>query len=68
MKTVGPGVREIRITDDTGEYRSIYLATLEDAVHVYHVFQKKTSKTPQRDIDLARKRYDQHMQSLRGRK
>ena len=45
MPAVGRGIREIRVPDDIGAYRAIYLATLPDAVHVYHVFQKKTQKT-----------------------
>jgi len=56
MKTVGPGVREIRVRDETGAFRVIYLATLADRVLVLHAFQKKTQQTAQRDIDLAAKR------------
>jgi phage-related protein len=37
----------------------IYVAKIRDAVYVLHAFQKKTQKTSQRDIDLARKRYKQ---------
>lgn len=53
MKTVGAGVREIRIRDASGAYRVIYLATLPETVLVLHAFQKKTQATPQRDLDLA---------------
>ena len=56
MKTVGPGVREIRVREKSGAFRVIYLATLPDAVLVLHVFQKKTQATPQKDIELAAKR------------
>jgi phage-related protein len=56
MPSIGKGVREIRIRDDTGAYRAIYIATLPDAVHVLHVFQKKTQKTAQRDLELAKAR------------
>lgn len=56
MKTIGPGVREIRIREDSGAFRVIYLATLPDTVLVLHAFQKKTQATPQRDIDLAASR------------
>ncbi len=56
MKAVGPGAMEIRIHRD-GEWRVIYVARLEKAVYVLHVFEKKTRKTRQADIDLARKRY-----------
>jgi phage-related protein len=53
MKTVGPGVREIRIREAAGAFRVIYLASLGDSVVVLHAFQKKTQQTPQKDIDLA---------------
>ena len=56
MKSVGPGVREIRIRDDAGAFRVIYVATLPDAVYVLHAFQKKTEQTARRDIKLARTR------------
>jgi len=65
MSTVGRGVREIRVRDVSGAYRAIYLATLSDAVHVYHVFQKKTRKTNDRDLEIARQRYQEHMRSLK---
>jgi phage-related protein len=53
MPTIGAGVREIRIRDGIGAYRVIYIATLADAIHVLHVFQKKSQKTAQRDLALA---------------
>ncbi len=56
MRAVGPGVREIRMRDDSGAYRVIYLATLADRVLVLHAFQKKTQQTPQKEIELATKR------------
>jgi phage-related protein len=57
MKTVGVGVNEIRVRDATGAYRVIYLATRPEAVYVLHCFQKKTEKTSQHDIDLAKRRF-----------
>lgn len=57
MNSVGQGVKEIRIRDADGAFRVIYLAKLADAVHVLHCFQKKTEKTADVDIELARKRY-----------
>ncbi len=44
MKTVGPGVKEIRVRDATGACRVIFLATRPEAVYVLHCFQKKTQK------------------------
>jgi phage-related protein len=59
MPTIGKGVEEIRVRDDSGIYRIIYTARLADAVYVLHAFQKKTAATAKRDIDLARKRLQQ---------
>jgi phage-related protein len=59
MKTVGPGVNEIRVRDATGAFRVIYLAARPEGVYVLHCFQKKTRKTPKADIDLAARRFDQ---------
>ncbi|MDM7985892.1 MAG: type II toxin-antitoxin system RelE/ParE family toxin [Smithella sp.] len=58
VAAVGFGVREIRI-HVLGEWRIIYVANIRDAIYVLHAFQKKTQKTSQRDIELARKRYKQ---------
>jgi phage-related protein len=56
-KTVGPGVRELRIRDRSGAFRVIYLAALVDRVVVLHAFQKKTQRTAKADIELASKRF-----------
>ena len=53
MATVGSGVREIRIREDGGAFRILYVAQLADAVVVLHAFEKKAQKTPKRDLDLA---------------
>ena len=54
---VGAGVKEIRIWDDSGTFRVVYLAKLADAVYVLHCFQKKSRETSQQDINVARKRF-----------
>lgn len=51
--TVGQGVREIRI--QTGrQFRVIYLAKFKNKVHILHVFEKKSQKTRQTDIEIAK--------------
>lgn len=55
MTTIGSGAREIRI-QHRGEFRVIYVAKIDDAVHVLHAFQKKTQKTRKRDLEVARQR------------
>ena len=58
MSDIGHGVKEIRI-HELGEYRVIYVAKFASAIYVLHAFAKKTRKTSQSDIDLARLRYKQ---------
>lgn len=59
VPSIGKGVEEIRVWDDSGTYRVIYAARLRDAVYVLHAFQKKTQATSKRDIDLAKQRLAQ---------
>lgn len=61
MPSVGQGVKEIRIRDDAGAFRVIYVAKLAKAVYVLHCFQKKTEQTSSQDVELARKRYKELM-------
>ncbi|WP_299845328.1 type II toxin-antitoxin system RelE/ParE family toxin [uncultured Jannaschia sp.] len=56
MKTVGPGVREIRVRDETGAFRVLYVATFEEAVYVLHCFPKKTRKTSKADLETGVRR------------
>jgi phage-related protein len=64
MTTVGPGVNEIRVSAGR-EYRVLYVAKFAETVYVLHAFDKKTRRTPKRDIDLAAKRYRQLMAERR---
>ena len=59
MPTVGKGVEEIRVTDESGAFRVIYVARRAEAVYVLHAFHKKTQATLRRDIEIARKRFAQ---------
>jgi phage-related protein len=61
MLSIGKGVEEIRMWDDTGTYRVVYRARLANAVYVLHAFQKKTQVTAKRDIGLANKRFTELM-------
>lgn len=56
MQAIGIGVKEIKIKV-SGDWRVIYVAKFAEAIYVLHIFQKKTQKTRQNDIDMARKRY-----------
>ncbi|GHU04708.1 hypothetical protein FACS1894205_3410 [Alphaproteobacteria bacterium] len=57
MPAIGVGSFEIRIRDEAGAFRVIYVAKFADAVHVLHCFQKKTQRTTRSDLDVAAKRY-----------
>jgi phage-related protein len=53
MRTIGAGVREIRVRDATGAFRVIYVLSRADAIYVLNAFQKKTQKTPKHELALA---------------
>lgn len=57
MKSIGPGVNEIRLRDETGAYRVIYLAKFAEAVYVLHCFEKKSQKTSRANLAVATARY-----------
>ncbi|MGA2832217.1 MAG: type II toxin-antitoxin system RelE/ParE family toxin [Terracidiphilus sp.] len=64
MSSVGKGVEEIRVWEESGTFRVIYVAKFAEAVYVLHAFQKKTQETSKRDIETARQRFTELM---RGR-
>jgi phage-related protein len=57
MTSVGAGVREIRVRDEAGVFRMIYLAARPEGVYVLHCFQKKTRQTSRLDLELAVTRF-----------
>jgi len=59
MASIGRGVREIRVHDEVGAFRVIYVATFAEAIYVLHAFQKKMQQTAKHDLDLATKRLRQ---------
>ncbi len=56
MTAIGAGVREIRVRDEAGAFRLIYIAKFLEAVYVLHCFNKKSRQTSAKDIALSRKR------------
>ncbi|KVH58243.1 hypothetical protein WS89_18940 [Burkholderia sp. MSMB1072] len=57
MRTIGVGVREIRLRDASGAFRIVYVATFANAVYVLHCFRKQSARTSKADIELAARRY-----------
>ena len=64
MPSIGAGAMELRVWDEAGSLRMVYVANLADAVYVLHCFQKKTQQTAQRDIELARRRFKALMKEI----
>lgn len=56
MRTVGPGVYELRDQDERAWYRVFYLKKIANLVYVLHCFEKRTAQTEQKDIEVARER------------
>ncbi|MEZ2301568.1 MAG: type II toxin-antitoxin system RelE/ParE family toxin [Microcoleus sp.] len=60
FKGVESGVYEIVKRYDTDTYRAVYAVKIGETIYVLHAFQKKSKqgiKTPQADVDLIKKRY-----------
>jgi phage-related protein len=63
LQGVGNGVRELRIRDQAGAFRVVFVAARPEAVYVLHAFQKKTRATAKRDLELAELRLKQLIRS-----
>ena len=55
MTDIGPNCHELRLTADKSEWRVFYHVS-DESVLVLGVFQKKTQQTPQRWLQVCRKR------------
>lgn len=55
MKSIGRGVREIKISEG-GQHRIFYLVRKASGIYVLHAFVKKTQRTSKSDIDLCKER------------
>jgi len=56
MRTVGPGVRELRTRDRNNQFRTMYVARKGTAIVVLHCFIKKSRTTSKSDINTAQER------------
>jgi len=60
FKGIGSGVFEIALAYETNAYRTVYAVQLGKKIYVLHAFQKKSKsgiKTPQKDVELIKRRY-----------
>jgi phage-related protein len=56
ISSVGRGVWEIRVKDESGAFRVFFIVRRNDGIHVLHAFQKKAQKTRKSDIELGKSR------------
>jgi len=56
VKPLGEKLWELRITGKDGIARAIYVTATGQRVVIVRIFVKKTQKTPQRELELARQR------------
>ena len=56
IKTVGPGVRELRARDRNNQFRTMYVAKKGAEIVVLHCFIKKSRTTAKTDINTAKER------------
>jgi phage-related protein len=56
MPSVASGVHELRVKDATATIRVFYVTKIAHAIMVFHAFEKRTEKTPEREIKLAQQR------------
>ena len=55
--SIGVGTREIRIKDENGIYRVMYVTKYAEALYVLHCVHKKTQKLGLHDRKIAETRY-----------
>ena len=66
----GAGVLEIVENHDRDAYRAVYTVKLEDAVYVFHAFQKKSKKgiqTPRREMKIIEANFKGLMERIKNR-
>lgn len=56
MPSVASGVHELRVKDAKATIRVFYVTKIAHAIVVFHAFEKRTEKTPEREIKLAQQR------------
>jgi len=56
MPSVAPGLSELRLRSEDGQFRAFYFTAHAEGILVIHAFVKKTQQTPPSEIQLARKR------------
>lgn len=56
MPSIGKGVHELRFRDRSGIYRVVYVFAKQGNIYLLHAFKKTSQQTPQKSIEISRKR------------
>jgi phage-related protein len=56
MPDLASGAYELRVSGTTRAVRVFYFVKLAEAILVFHAFQKKTQRTPQRELAIGQQR------------
>jgi phage-related protein len=59
MPDLASGAHELRVRGKTTVIRVFYFVKLTEAIVVFHAFQKKTQKTPSRELAIGRQRLNE---------
>jgi phage-related protein len=65
MASVGKGVWELKTDDARTWYRVMYLSQIQGVIYVLHAFEKDSTKTDRRDIEIGKNRLKDIHQRLR---
>ena len=66
VKPLGGKLYELRIESNTNIYRVMYFFFTGRRIVLLHVFQKKSQKTPAREIETAMQRMNRYNESAKG--
>jgi phage-related protein len=56
LANIHSGLHELRLKDQSGQYRVFYFIKKNDGIYLLHAFQKKTQELPKKEIELILKR------------
>lgn len=65
MPHIGKGAFEICL-HRPHEHRIIYVTKLKERIYILHAFEKKTQKTSRKDLEIARKNYQDLIHRLKN--
>jgi phage-related protein len=56
MPDIAPGVSELRLHSEDGQFRAFYFTATAEGILVFHAFAKKTRQTPPAEMQAGRRR------------